>query len=170
MRKQRTKKVTMKFKREELLYDCKNYAFVEGDVMETKTEHDRHQVFDMCEEGNVDRVTRVLNLAFSQCVELCYPYSKVEAAEETILDDRLEYREEYELKLLVYEDFSHTTLVLLRDLIHELMVYKAMSDWMSLTKKQSKSTWQEKIEDAEKGIIAMLNGRCGRVRRKGSPF
>ena len=45
-----------------------------------------------------------------------------------------------------------------------------MSDWMSLTKKESKSTWQEKIEDAEKGIIAMLNGRCGRVRRKGSPF
>lgn len=168
--KKRTKVVTLLFKREELLYDCKNGAFIEGDVMEVNTEHDRHQVFDICEDGNVDRVTRVLDLAFAQCVELCYPYSKVPVANETILDDTLEYREVYEMKLLVPTDFSYTTVELLRRLIHELLVYKVMADWMSLTKPSSKSNWQEKIENTEQEITSMLNARIGRVRRTLTPF
>lgn len=138
--------------------------------MEVNTEHDRHQVFDICEDGNVDRVTRVLDLAFAQCVELCYPYSKVPVANETILDDTLEYREVYEMKLLVPTDFSYTTVELLRRLIHELLVYKVMADWMSLTKPSSKSNWQEKIENTEQEITSMLNARIGRVRRTLTPF
>lgn len=164
------KVITLLFKREELLYDCKNGAFIEGDVMEVNTEHDRHQVFDICEDGNVDCVTRVLDLAFAQCVELCYPYSKVAVANETILDDTLEYREVYEMKLLVPNDFSYTTVELLRRLIHELLVYKVMADWMSLTKPGSKGNWQEKIENTEQEITGMLNARIGRVRRTLTPF
>ena len=62
MIKERTKKITLRFKREELLYDCKNYAYVEGDVMKTDDAHDRHQVQDIAEVGNVDRLTRVFDL------------------------------------------------------------------------------------------------------------
>lgn len=166
----RKKTVTLHFKREELLYDCKNYAFIEGDVMKANTEHDRHQVFDIGEDGNVDRVTRVLDLAFAQCVELCYPYSKVPMTEETSLDDTLEYREVYELRMLVPNDFSHTTVELLRRQIHELLVYKVMADWMSLTKPDSKGNWQDKIDETEQGITSMLNARIGRVRRTQTPF
>lgn len=166
--------VTLKFKREQLLYDCANYAYVEGDVMEAGTEHDRHQVTDICEDGNVDRVTRVLDLAFAQCVELCYPYTKVSLNDDTTeLDDTLEERAVYELKLLLPETFSYTTIELLRRLVHELLVYKVLADWMSITNLRntnSASNWATKIQATEEEIRTILNARIGRIRRTLTPF
>jgi hypothetical protein len=170
MIKPRTKKVTLTFKREEILYDCKNYAYVEGDTMKTEDEHDRHQVMDIGEDGNVDRVTRVLDLAFAHCVELCYPYSKVEVEDETSLDDTLEERDELVLHLMVPDDFSQTTVELMRRLIHEFLVYKVMADWMSLTKPDGEAKWVQKAEMVEPKISAALTFRVGRVRRPLNPF
>jgi hypothetical protein len=162
--------VTLTFKREEILYDCRNYAYVEGDTMKTQDEHDRHQVMDIAEDGNVDRVTRVLDLAFADCVELCYPYSKVEATDETALDDTLQERDTLVLNMLVPDDFSQTTVELLRRLIHELLVYKVMADWTSHTKPESEEKWAKKAEEVEEKISSSLNYRVGRVRRTLSPF
>ena len=64
---ERKKSVRLTFKREELLYDIRNNAYVEGDVMQVNDAHDRHQVQDIGEEGNIDRVTRVLDLAHAEC-------------------------------------------------------------------------------------------------------
>ena len=87
----RTKTVKMTFKREELLYDIRNNAYVEGDVMQVKTEHDRHQVQDIGEDGNIDRVTRVLDLAHAECEEALFPYTKENVEQETEMDDRPTY-------------------------------------------------------------------------------
>ena len=83
----RTKTVKMTFKREELLYDIRNNAYVEGDVMQAKTEHDRHQVQDIGEDGNIDRVTRVLDLAHAECEEALFPYTKENVEQESEMDD-----------------------------------------------------------------------------------
>ena len=83
----RTKTVKLLFKRSELLYDIKNYAYVEGDIMQVKTEHDRHQVQDIGETGNIDRVTKVLDLAYAESVEALFPYSKQEVEQETEMDN-----------------------------------------------------------------------------------
>lgn len=170
MIKPRTKTVTLTFKRDEILYDCKNYAYVEGDTMKTQDEHDRHQVMDIGEDGNIDRVTRVLDLAFADCVELCYPYSKVEVEDVTALDDTLQERDALVLSMLVPDDFSQTTVELLRRLIHELLVYKVMADWTSHTKPESEAKWTKKAEDVEEKITSSLNYRVGRVRRTLTPF
>lgn len=162
--------MTLTFKRDEILYDCKNYAYVEGDTMKTQDEHDRHQVMDIGEDGNIDRVTRVLDLAFSDCVELCYPYSKVEVEDVTALDDTLQERDALVLSMLVPDDFSQTTVELLRRLIHELLVYKVMADWTSHTKPESEAKWTKKAEDVEEKITSSLNYRVGRVRRTLTPF
>ena len=89
----RTKTVKMTFKREELLYDIRNNAYVEGDVMEVKTEHDCHQVQDICEDGNIDRVTRMLDLAHAECEEALFPYTKEDVEQETEMDDTPTYVE-----------------------------------------------------------------------------
>lgn len=170
MIKPRTKTVTLTFRREEILYDCRNYAYVEGDTMMTDDEHARHQVMDIGEDGNIDRVTRVLDLAFAHCVELCYPYSKVEVEAATALDDTLQERSELVLGMLVPDDFSQTTAELLRRLIHELLVYRVMEDWMSLTKPESTGKWAAKAEKAEREISSSLTFRVGRVRRPLRPF
>lgn len=68
----------MEFMRDELLYDIKNVAYVVADTLKTEDEHDRHQVFDIGEDGNVDRVTRVMNLSFAEVVEWLQRFTRLE--------------------------------------------------------------------------------------------
>lgn len=170
MKDNRTKTVTLTFKRSELVYDCENYSFVEGDIMPDEEQHAKHQVFDIAQDGNVDRVTRMLNLCFAHCVELCYPFSKTDVEDGTVMDDTLVAHEEYHLRLKVPDDFSYTTVRLLLKLIHELMVDYVMQDWLSINKPKSAANWQTKIDSIEGQITGALKARTGVVRRPMNPF
>lgn len=102
----KTKAVTLVFKREELLYDAENYSFVEGDIMQAEDEHARHQVFDIGQDGNVDRVTRILNLVHSECVEMLFPYTKEEISDkQEPLDNVMTVPEEYLITLFCLWNF-----------------------------------------------------------------
>ena len=157
------------FKRDQLLYDIKNYAYIEGGVMGTESNHNRHMVQDVGEEGNVDRVTRVLNLTVAKCRELLYPYTKDEL-HRTELNDTLREPQVYGIVLSVPTDFSQTTLYLLENLIHEYLVCKALSDWLSITNPAKAQVWEVKAEDAESEIRANLHARIARTRRRLHPF
>lgn len=170
MKDNRTKTVTLTFFRSELVYDCENYSFVEADIMQEEEEHAKHQVFDIAQDGNVDRVTRMLNLCFAHCVELCYPFSKETVADGMATNDILVAHDKYELVLRVPDDFSATTVKYLTKLIHELMVCWVLQDWMSITKPKSKATWQEKIDALESQVSTAFKARMGRVRRPLRPF
>lgn len=164
------KQVRLTFFRNELLYDIRNYAFIEGDTKKTDDEHDKHMIFDIGEKGNVDRVTRVLDLAFAHCVELCYPYSKREFGSKIARDDEFEVTDEYVMTLRVPDTFSQTTVEYMEKLIHELLVYMVLCDWMSLTKPESYENWLNKINFLEDEIKSTLGARNGRVRRPLNPF
>ncbi len=169
--KPQKKAATLIFKRAELLYDAENYSFVEGDIMETDDEHSRHQVFDIGQDGNVNRVTRVLNLAHSECVEMLYPYSKEEIPEnQEALDDVLAAPEEYVISLTLPEGFSLSTLKLLEHLIHEYLVCRVLADWMSITNPKSQANWESKMNSIKSKIQTSLVSRTGPVRRKLKPF
>lgn len=168
---QQQKSVTILFKRSELIYDATNYSFVEGDIMKTDDEHVRHQVFDIAEEGNVDRVTRVLNLAHAECVEMLYPYTKEEIPEaEVSMDDTLTVPEEYCIELALPEGFSLSTVRLLKHLIHEYLVCRVLADWMSITNPSSQANWEDKFTSLRNKIQTALVSRAGKIRRKLKPF
>ena len=165
------KEATLTFKRAELIYDASNYSFVEADIMPEGDECRRHQVFDIGQAGNVDRVTRVLNTAHAECVEMLYPYTKEEIPDEQeALDDVLKEPETYEIKLTLPETFSLTTLRLLEELIHEYLVCKVLADWMSITNPESEANWQRKFTTLREKIRTALVSRTKMIRRKLSPF
>lgn len=192
----RTKTVKMTFKREELLYDIRNNAYVEGDVMQAKTEHDRHQVQDIGEDGNIDRVTRLLDLAHAECEEALFPYTKEDVEQETEMDDTPTYVEptadaegtmadpevftddttaskptgDYVIRLLVPDEYSKTTVRLIVRYIHEYMVCRVLSDWMSITNPPAAANWKAKQDEALEGMKEAVNFRTGRVRRTQTPF
>lgn len=161
--------VTLLFKREELLYDVRNAAYIEGHVMDTDNEHARHSTQDVGEDGNVDRVTRILSLSVAQCRELLYPYAKQEIYR-TELDDKLREPEVYGIVINVPQKFSQTTLFLLEKLIHEYVVSKAVADWMSFTHPTKTEIWAQKADEMGREIRLSLHNRRGRVRRGIHPF
>ena len=124
-----TVEAVLSFKRDQLLYDIANYAYIEGHVMETENTHQQHTVQDVGEEGNVDRVTRVLDLNVAKCREMLYPFIKHEIHRHE-LDDTLKETPAYGMVLKVPQGFSQTTLNLLGRLIHEYLVCKSVADWM----------------------------------------
>ena len=165
------KDATLTFKRAELIYDASNYSFVEADILPEGDECRRHQVFDIGQDGNVDRVTRVLNMAHAECVEMLYPYTKEEIPDEQeALDDVLTEPEVYEIKLTLPETFSLTTLRLLEELIHEYLVCRVLADWMSITNPESEANWQRKFTTLREKIRTALVSRTKMIRRKLSPF
>lgn len=166
----RTKIVSLNFAREALLYDVRNYAYVEGDIMQDKEEHTKHQVFDIAEDGNIDRVTRVLDLAHAECVEMMYPYTKIECEAEEVRYNTLSETGEYNISLLVPDDFSQTTIDLISKLVHEYMICRVMADWLSITKPSSSDNWEAKMNISKEKIQTHLNARCRRIRRTQTPF
>lgn len=170
MKAKRTKIVELTFTRQNLLYDIENYAFVEGDVMRTDNEHAKHQVFDIAQDGNIDRVNRILDLAHAECVEMMYPYTKEPCDSEEVQDNSLSVKEQYQISMLVPDDFSKSTVSLITKLVHEYMVCRVLADWMSITNPSSQSNWQSKLDSIEEQIRNHLNARCGRVRRAQTPF
>lgn len=164
------KHVTINLLRKELLYDISNYSFVEGDIMDVDDEHKRHQTIDVCEDGNIDRVTRVLNLGHSEVMELLYPYTKRECADGDIRADALTVPDVYVVDMYVPGGFASSTVELLKNLIHEYLVCRVLADWMSITNPVSKDKWEEKMADMRGKIRSCINLRIGRLRRKLSPW
>lgn len=155
--------VILTFGREQLLYDIRNAAYIEGHIMPSDSEHSRHMVKDIGEAGNVDRITRVLDLAISHCRELLYPYAKRDI-DKYAYDDKFKERASYGIVMQVPEDFSQTTLTLLERLIHEYLVCSAVADWMSITNPAKAETWAAKAYDIESRIRVSAHARTRRTR------
>jgi len=165
------KRVRLVLKRGELLYDVENCSFVEGDIMGDENEHAKHQVFDIGQDGNVNRVTRVMDLAYSECVEMLYPYTKEEIADgQEVPDNVPDAREEYVIEMRLPGGFSMTTVELLKKLVHEYMVCRVLADWMSITNPGSQTKWEEKMEGMKSRIRTSLLSRTGMARRRMKPF
>ena len=134
-----------------------------------KLRHAQHQLADIGEKGNVDRVSRILAVVHTAVVDMLYPYTKEDPEEEEI-SDVLETPEEYVVVLTVPITVSRTTLQLLSKLIHEYMVYRVMADWLSITNPQASVHWMEKAESTQMDIERTKSVHSRPLTRKMSAF
>lgn len=162
--------VTLLFKREELLYDIETIGYVEGDVLKTDTPHDKHQIQDIGQDGNVDRVTRILDLVHALCLESLHKYTKEECNDGMELTDDFEETKIYVIRLKVGSRFSKTTANLLEKLIHEFMVCSAVADWLGITKPDAAEKWQTKAQAALDKAKEVLRNRDGITTRPLRPW
>lgn len=159
--------------RDEVLYDVANIAYVEGDVAEKEGSHSIHQVQDIIEDGNRDRVSRVADLAIAKCVELLYPYSRVPVEEFESRDNLPVDSDSWDIWLNLPGDVSGTTVTYIARLVHEYLVCRILWDWLSIThitNKDSASMWRVKLEEIEEEIKNSVMSRYRRLRRKMNPF
>ncbi len=164
------KTITLNFKRNELLYDIKNLAFVEGDVIPNGTEPNRHLTKDIGEDGNIDRVTRILDLVFAEVVESLYAYTKANVEDGAIKDDTFTETETYTLYMNVDDSFSDTSAEYLEKLIHELLVARAIGEWLSITNPTASEKWYMKSTDVLAKIHSTSQKKSGRSRLKLHPW
>ena len=168
-----TRRLTLVFYAEPLLYDIQNLAYVEGDIMADEQQDAKHQVQDIVEAGNIDRVRRVLDLAHAVVVESLYPYTKSEVSslmQYEDIDNIPTDQEQYEITIKVPADFSVTSVNLIAKLINEFFVCTALADWMSIVNPVAQEKWQMKAEQVKAQVRSALTSRMGGRRRRMSPF
>lgn len=169
----------MKIKKKALLYDISNLAYMIADTGETGN-HTLHRVRDICQDGNIDRVSRILGLAYSRILAALSPliispeldpdidYSvEVRDYEINFKDDNsLKYCPPPEIKLKIKET------------AHEYMVSLVLADWLGSTLPPAADVWKEKalfhmqtLKDmADEVSSAAVESFTAGFRRKLSPF
>lgn len=146
-------KVTLTFIVGEVLYDIANMAWVEGDLKDgADYEHVRHLVQDIAEDGNRDRVLRVMKLAHAEAGELLYPWSRQEMTDDTSLDNTPVDEDKLVTTLSVPPRTSRNTIILILRLIHEWMVCRVLEDWLSVTLPESSGVWAAKLDSIREQI------------------
>lgn len=172
-------RATLTFYTDELIYDIRNIAYIYGVAKSDKQpDVDNHLTFDIGEEGNVDRIARVLDLFFSEIQEALYPYTRSPLLEglgcgcemnqrDDVLDTE---REEYTLNMVVPSLMSRHTLTYAENWIHEFLVCRAFAEWLMLIGDSSFNVWLEKAEMAKREVSRAMARRTGKIRRKMSPF
>lgn len=164
------KTVKVTFGRKGLKYDLENCGWVESQTMDENSENSRHLTADIGEEGNVDRVNRVLDMAVARCEEIAYPWVQKDLGELTELTDAVSETEDYEMELTVPTDVSASTVKLLTGQMHEYIVCRALGDWMSIVNPARAETWEAKASAAAEEIRRIVMTRTvhtirGRLRQ-----
>lgn len=161
--------VTITIKRSELIADLRSLAYAEADK-ESDESHAKHLLMDLCEDGYVERVTRIFNLAAAELNEKMYPYTKKPLREETKSDSNYAEPNEYVFNLQVPTMMSESTVEYVTLLIHEYITARSMEDAMMRLYEQYAPKWHTTAENVVKNITATINKRCRVMRRRQSVF
>jgi hypothetical protein len=164
--------ITIRFtiKRDALLYDIENNAYVVGNLIPDTEQPTKHQLIDVAQEGNKDILDRALDLAYSECQNILFPYVKTPASQEDYRENTHPTEADYAFTLSVPASFANDSAIYLKKLIHEYMKCRALVEWTGLVFAQLQPSWVVKMEDVKSQIRQILNFRCKKVRRTLNPF
>ncbi|MCQ2220010.1 MAG: hypothetical protein MJZ12_01380 [Prevotella sp.] len=164
--------VTIDLKRDELLYDIKSMAYMEGETLQNQSGEMKSHVQDICEEGNIDRVNRMLDMAHAECLEMLYSYTKkpIEPITWQNNEPKSDCCRVYSIEMHMPEAMSRTTVTLLKNCVHDYMVDYVLADWLKITNAAASAKWASRCEEMKEKIGEAVNFRVGRVRRRQTPF
>ena len=159
-------KVVLNYTRSEIIYHIANDAFIQRQATNVGVD-----VSDLCADGNIDHVERVLRLTSNGIVELLYQATKASLSELPPDADEgaYELQEECECdcdgeKVFAIEmqvgDMSATTIRYLYDLIKEVLIGSVIADWLSIVAPDLATIWQSKVEAAQEEISSAINRRA----------
>ena len=144
--------------------DLRSAAWLEQELHPEEDRHRRHQMADICEQDNVERVWRVLGNAVA---ELRIRLMKILHHEKDISSDNdLRCPAEWTFRFLFRLPVS--TKVYIKEKIHEYLVAKVMADRTATIIPAAAGIWEQRAEEtlsSLRGVAATVHPPLRRVRR-----
>lgn len=162
--------VLLEFKREALLYDLKNLGYIITDSAAKQTPEDKHNLADIGEDGNVDRVTRMMDLAHANVMQFLAKYVEKKLDEDTYGHDVLLDVDSYFVLLNILASIPGSAIGSLRTFIHEYIIAFTMEDWVSIVSPELQPIWAAKVAALEEKIKTCLSIYYRGMRIKQHPF
>lgn len=166
--------------KDELVYDIKNtaYSFADSNIKSDTDNHELHNVFDVGENGNMDKLARILDSAVEDCKEVLYRYTKASmngGGYETddwdeCVGDPCNDEDSYMLEMQVPTDFSQTSVHAMMVYIHDYVVYQSLYEWMLIVYPGGAEQFKVLAEEKKRKILSSTNHTSGKARIRLHPF
>lgn len=174
-------KVMIELEKKELVYDIKNTAFAFADSCAKQKDIDAKQlknVFDVSEEGNRDKLARILDSAVEDCREMLFRFTKVEMycggfdsnEWEECIGSPTNEEEAYYLALRMPNGFSSTSVHTMTVYIHDYIVNQALYEWLMVVYTEGADRFWALAEEKKEKIKNASNRSAVRARIRLHPF
>lgn len=173
-------KVMVELVKKELIYDIKNTAFIFADSYSNPNVDAKQlkNVFDVSEEGNMDKLARILDSAVEDCREMLFRFTKMEMLGGGFDSDEwaecigspANEEENYYLAMRMPQGFSKTSVHTMTVYIHDYIVNQCMYEWLMVVFPDGADRFWALAEDKKQKIQAASNRSANRPRIALHPF
>ena len=173
-------KVMIELQKSELVYDIKNTAYTFADSISSGVLdlHSIHQIYDVGEEGNRDKLARILDSAVEDCKELLYRFTKMEMLGggfdsnewEECIGSPTNDEDAYYLAMRIPSGFSNTSVHTMTVYIHDYIVNQSLYEWLMIVYPDGADRFLALAEDKKQKIKDASNRSAGRARIALHPF
>ncbi len=148
----------------EVLDDLRSAAWLESELHSELDCHRRHEMADICEAGNIERVWRVLGIAEA---EIRLALHRILHESGTVEPDNSLGRPD-SWHFDFHTELAPSLLSFLREKIHEYLVARVMADRVGVIIPMSAAIWDDRCKEALIALNQAAAGAqlsAGRVRR-----
>lgn len=167
-------RVMMELQKKELVYDVANTTYTFADALSVEDVHEKHNIMDVAQEGNRDKLARILDEAVEDCREVLYSLGKghvdgswYETNEwEDCVGSPTNDEESYYLKMFAPRSFSPSSLHTLTVYAHNYIVNKSVSDWLAIVYPKGAEQFLVLAEEKKDKLLHAANRGSGQLRIK----
>ena len=173
-------KVMIELQKKELVFDIKNTAAVYADSISSSVEdsHSIHNIYDVGEDGNRDKLARILDSAVEDCNEMLFRYTKMEILGggfdsnewEECIGSPTNEEEAYYLAMRIPQGFSKTSVHTMTVYIHDYIVNQCLYEWLMIVYPDGADRFLALAEEKKQKIKGASNRSAGRARITLHPF
>lgn len=168
----------MKISKKELLYEISNLAYVIADTHDS-SRPDLHRVRDICEDGNIDRVSQILTLSYSEILVVLLPIlhcpKTSSSPENQSADNPSDY---FSIKLssagLSKPSVTAEMAFRIKETVKEYMIARVLADWLFITLPEAADVWKFRflaaLETLKECVSETVSNGSLTCRRRLSPF
>lgn len=132
----------IELQKKELVFDIKNTAAAYADSISSSVEdsHLIHNIYDVGEDGNRDKLARILDSAVEDCKEMLFRYTKMEMLGggfdsnewEECIGSPTNDEDAYYLAMRMPSGFSKTSVHTMTVYIHDYIVNQSLYEWLMM--------------------------------------
>jgi len=173
-------KAMVELQKEELVFDIKNTAYIFADsyIGSDISEKQLKNAFDIGEEGNRDKLARILDSAVEDCREMLFRFTKMEMMGGGFESDEWEEcigsptndEDAYYLAMVIPDGFARTSLHAIAVYLHDYIVNECMYEWMMLILPEAADRFWAIAEEKKKKLKEASNRTTRKTRIVLHPF
>lgn len=170
---------TIELYKNELWHDVENTAYIYASGVDEQRASPRRlaNVFDINEGGNHDRVSRLMDNAVEDCMEMLYALTRREGRMSYASDEQCEVvgsnendDESYTIMFSVPDGFSAESVHAMALYAHDYVVYTVLKNWMLLVWPDGVGQMSALADDAAERLRAASRKRARPMRISMCPF